>query len=311
MKVLVVGAGALGEVFGLWLARGGTAVSYLVRPGRDGWADEGRTVYRLRRLGKPVAEALRPEQVRTEATGDWDAVWLCVSSHALREPWVRELRDRVGSATIVTIGQDAHDKDVLRRVWPEEQIVQVVPSVLAYQAPLTDEVPAPGVAYWLPPGAGSVLNGPEERARAVVAALRAGGVRAKYAGRTGSGELIAAKTVPYVAALEVADWSLTDLRPGLGSAAAAAHEATTVIAALTGGTPPRAGTPPWLAGLVLRLLPLLVPFDLRRYLRAHFTKVAPQTRMMLDSWITEGESRDLPVARLKELRHALPIGASS
>jgi 2-dehydropantoate 2-reductase len=32
MNVLIVGAGALGQVFGLYLTRGGASVSYVVRP---------------------------------------------------------------------------------------------------------------------------------------------------------------------------------------------------------------------------------------------------------------------------------------
>ncbi|HEY5835549.1 hypothetical protein [Streptomyces sp.] len=190
-------------------------------------------------------------------------------------------------------------------MWPDEQIVQVVPSVLAYHAPLVDEVPTAGVAYWLPPGAAPVVSGTEDRVRPVIAALRAGGVRARKAGRAGTGELGAAQQMPYVAALEIASWSLPTLRVGLSLPASAAGEAVAVVAALSSRKPPRVA-PPWLVGAALRLLPRLAPFDLPRYLEAHFTKLAAQTREMLDGWISEGESCGLPVARLKELRQALP-----
>lgn len=305
MRVLVVGDGALGQVFGLRLGLGGAAVNYLVKPGRAGWGETGRTLYRLRRFGGPIAQRLRPEGVHAEIpAGPWDMVWLCVSSTALRGSWLSGLRDAVGDATVVTIGQDLHDRAVLEQVWPAERIVQVVPSVFAYSAPLTDEVPAPGIAYWVPPGSVLKVLGTPARAKEVVSALRAGGLRARRSTRAGTGERGAALIVPYTAALEVAGWSLPVLLSELGPAVAAGGEASAVVAARTGGG--RVRVPEWMVGSILRWLPVLPPFDLERYLAAHFTKVADQTGLMLDGWIAEGEARALPVARLRELRDRLP-----
>ncbi|MEU4840920.1 hypothetical protein [Nocardia testacea] len=304
MRVLVVGDGALGQVFGLRLGSSGAAVNYLVKPGRTGWGGAGRTLYRLRRLGGPVAERLHPEGVHAEIPdGPWDMIWLCVSSTALRGSWLSDLRDAVGDATVVTIGQDLHDRAVLERVWPAERIVQVVPSLFAYSAPLTGEVPAPGIAYWVPPGSALKVLGDAARAEAVVRALRAGGLRARRSVRAGAGEHIAALMVPGIAALEVAGWSLPALLSDMGPAVEAGGEASAVVAAGTGGR--RIRVPKWAARAVLRLLRVLLPFDLDRYLAAHFTKVADQTRLMLDGWITEGETRALPVTRLRELRKRL------
>ncbi|MFJ2116643.1 hypothetical protein ACIOEX_33000, partial [Streptomyces sp. NPDC087850] len=286
----------------------GASVTYLVRPGGEPWDENGLPLFRLRRPGTPVAERLRPAAVITDADlkdEGWDAVWLCVSSTALHEPWVRGLRDRIGGATVVTIGQDPRDLPALAALWPDGRIVQVVPSVLAYQAPLTDEVPSPGVAYWVPPGMPHTVIGEETRTRRVAAALRAGGARARRTGRAGSAELGAARMIPYIAALEGVGWSLPALRARLGPAASATREAVAVTAALQHREPPRLSVPAPAAGVVLRALPLVAPFDLPRYLEAHFTKVAAQTRQMLDTWITEGAARGLPVDRLRELRENL------
>ncbi|MGW3277954.1 hypothetical protein [Nocardia rhamnosiphila] len=304
MRILVVGDGALGQVFGLRLGLGGAAVSYQVKPGRAGWGGTGRTLYRLRRFGGPVAERLRPEGVHAETPdGPWDMVWLCVSSTALRGSWLPGLRDAVGDATVVTIGQDLHDREVLERVWPAERIVQVVPSLFAYSAPLTGEVPAPGIAYWVPPGSALKVLGEPARAEAVASALRAGGLRARRSTRAGTGEHVAALMVPYIAALEAVGWSLPALLSDIEPAVEAGGEASAVVAAQAGGR--RVRTPKWVARSVLRLLWVLPPFALGRYLAAHFTKVADQTRLMLDGWIAEGETRALPVTRLRELRNRL------
>ncbi|WP_253773896.1 ketopantoate reductase family protein [Goodfellowiella coeruleoviolacea] len=312
MRVLVVGGGALGQVFGLRLAQAGGQVSYLVKPGQSGWQREGRVVYRLRRTGPPVARRLVPERVFTspaETAGqDWDAVWLCVPSTVLTGPWVDELRDHVGAATVVLIGQDSQDLPTLRRVWPVEQIVQAVPTLLAYAAPLADEpLPEPGIAHWVPPGAAVAVSGARERVDPVVRALRRGGLRARNAGPVGTGDALAALMVPHLAALEIADWSVPALLANPRPGAAAAREATAVVAALHGRRPPAAVvTAPWLASLAFRLLPVLAPFDVPRYLRAHFTKVAAQNRLMLDGWIAAGRARGLPVDQLRRLRQALP-----
>ncbi|MGW5386389.1 ketopantoate reductase family protein [Nocardia sp. NPDC003963] len=310
MRILVVGDGALGQVFGLRLGLGGAAVHYLVKPGRAGWDGAGRTLYRLRKFRGPVAERLRPEGVHAETPdGPWDMVWLCVSSTALRGSWVSGLRDAVGDATVVTIGQDLHDRAVLEKVWPAGRIVQVVPSLFAYSAPLTDEVPAPGIAYWVPPGSALTELGDPARAGAVATALRAGGLPTRRSTRAGTGEHIAALMVPCIAALEAAGWSLPALLSDIGPAVEAGSEASAVVAAQTGGRRIRA--PKWVARSVLRLMRVLPPFDLDRYLEAHFTKVADQTRLMLDGWIAEGEIRALPVTRLRELRNRLSAGETA
>lgn len=307
MRVLVVGDGALGQVFGLRLGFGGAAVSYLVKPGRTGWADTGRTLYQLRRLGKPVTQELRPEGVHAEIPdGTWDMVWLCVSSTALRGPWLSDLRNSIGAATVVSIGQDLHDRAVLEEVWPAEQVVQVVPPMLAYSAPLAAEVPAPGIAYWMPPG--STLKVLGDRAEAVATALRAGGLRARPTTQAGAGEGVAALNMPYMAALEVAGWSLPALLSDVGPAAEASAEAAAIVAAQTGAR--LSPAPKWVMKMGLRLLAALAPFDLARYFEAHFSKVADQTRLMLDGWIAEGEARALPVTRLRELRSSLPDRAT-
>ncbi|MEU8106327.1 2-dehydropantoate 2-reductase N-terminal domain-containing protein [Nonomuraea muscovyensis] len=305
MKVLVVGAGALGQVFGMWLAAGGAQVSYLVRPGRQHWAaGGGAPVYRLRRRGGAVEQRLRPHQVVTEpaagqSAGQWDMVWLCVDSTALPGPWTAGLRAATGGATVVTIGQAPQDHAVLTRTWPAEQIVQVRPALLAYPAPLPGERREPGIAYWVPPGSALGVSGTEPRARQVIDALRAGGARARRTRRAGAGDITAARMIPTIAALENAGWSIAATR--YAGAARASREALAIAAAPHGRRAPLAA-PAWAVALALRVLPLLVPFDLPRYLEAHFTKVSAQTRLMLDGWIAEGAARGLPVTHLRALR---------
>jgi hypothetical protein len=46
-------------------------------------AEDSRTLFRLRRLGKPVAQRLRPDQVLTDLT---DAEWDCLALRRIMQP---------------------------------------------------------------------------------------------------------------------------------------------------------------------------------------------------------------------------------
>jgi 2-dehydropantoate 2-reductase len=284
----------------MWLATGGAQVSYLVKPGRERWAGDGAMLYRLRRWGKPAEQRLFPYEVVTEPpAGPWDMVWLCVDSTALSGPWTAAVSAAAGSATVVTISQASQDQAVLTSSWPPEQIVRVTPTVFAYQAPLAAEVSRPGIAYWSPPLSTLEVRGTESRTRQVIAALRAGGARARATRRAGGGDISAARMIPFIAALENAGWSVAAAQ--YTRAAAAGREAVTIAAVQHGRRAPLA-VPAWAAALAMRVLPPLVPFDLLRYLETHFTKVSAQTRLMLDGWIDEGAALGLPVTHLRALR---------
>jgi hypothetical protein len=56
----------------------------------------------------------------------------------------------------------------------------------------------------------------------------------------------------------------------------------------------------------LALARSLTPFDLEAYLSFHFTKVGPQTRLMLETYAKRAEKSSISNAALHELRSALP-----
>jgi 2-dehydropantoate 2-reductase len=306
MRVLVVGAGAIGQVIGHHLSVGGSQVSVLLRA--DGQAsDEPYRLHRLRRGRRPLTATWLPrESVRgLDALPDarWDAVLLCVPSDVLRHGWLPVLAERVGRATIVSTGQDPGDLAILRGVWTGTQVVQATPGLFAYHAPLSnrDQVRS-GIAYWLPPGPNVRFSGEAERVRPLITVLSRGPFSASEAA-VGSGELRAAMTQPYIAMLSTLDWSVRGLRQQVALPTLGAREAATVTAAMYAMAPPgRLGVSATLARVALRALPTLVPFDLHRYLRVHFSKLSEQTEQMIDGWIAEGRERSLPVAGLEALR---------
>ncbi|HTR56442.1 MAG TPA: 2-dehydropantoate 2-reductase N-terminal domain-containing protein [Kofleriaceae bacterium] len=306
MKALIVGAGAVGQVFGYHLARGGAEVTFFVRPKYVDECKRGFTLY-------PLADkdAVRFEGfgvVTTAAGGGWDQVYLTVSSPALRAgEWIAELARQTGDATIVKLQPGLDDREFLIARMARERIVDGTINFLSYHAPLPGEVrfAEPGMAYWLFPGKGPFSGDDPARVAAVVEALEAGGLPAKAVpDATTLSRFGAAILCTFVAALEAADWSFAAMRAqrtvDLGARAAA--EALRVVGGERGAPlAPRLVAHPLVFRTILRVAPHVMPVDLEAYLRAHFTKIADQTHETLGEYVARGKAAGMAVPALAEL----------
>ena len=316
MNVAVLGAGALGQPFGYHLSEGGADLTFVVKEKYREETEEGFTLHRHHMLG--ATEALEFDDfdvvVDYDRLGEqeWDQLWLCVSSPAIRGEWIEELLEAVGETTLVSIQPGIDDREYLEERYPAERIVSGRVSMIAYPTPLPGEdLPEGDIAYFLPPGERIWLGGEAERAGMVAEVLEAGGCPSgvredlrEY--MLFSGALL--ETV--VAGLEVAGWSLKGFRQHeiFEVALQAGREARDVVAARFDTTPPLSMK---LAGgsltmrLGLMLAPGVMPFDLEAYLERHFTKVSDQTREELEAFIESGRSEGLEVEALEQLRASL------
>jgi 2-dehydropantoate 2-reductase len=306
MRALVVGAGAVGQVFGYHLAKGGADVTFLVK---DKYIDEckrGFRMYPLNMGGRPVH--FDTFSLTTEAAGvAWDQVYLTVSSTALRAgPWLDQLARDTDDATIVMLQPSLDDHAyVAARVAPE-RIVHGGIGFLSYHAPLPGErrFSEPGMAYYLPPAA-SPFSG--ARAEAVVHALSAGGLRAKVVEDAARETAFPAAILSaFVAALEAADWSFARMRgDGLVTLGArAADEALRVVAHELGTHVPlamRLAARPLTFRTILRVGPHVVPTDLETYLRVHFTKVADQMHASMQLYLDRARAAGIATPALSAL----------
>jgi ketopantoate reductase len=313
-RVLVVGAGAVGQVYGHHLARGGAKVTFLVKPAHAAEVSAGLTLYPLNRSRRRRADPVRFDDFRIVADVDaaaserWDQVYLTVSSTALRAgDWFALLAAGLGPATLVLLQPGPDDRAFVEAQVPAEQIVQGVITVISYLAPLPGETrfPRPGVAYWFGPLAKSPLSGP--RAPVVVAALRAGGLPARRAGDLSrSSAFPTALFMPLLKVLEQAGWSFQRVREParLALAARAGDEAVRVMARRQGTRAPlllRLINHPLAVRLVLAVAPRIMPFDLEAYLKVHFTKVGDQTRDFLRTYLALGRGAGLPTDALSQV----------
>jgi hypothetical protein len=307
MRALIVGAGAVGQVFGYHLAKGGADVTFLVKPKYVDESKQGFTLYKLPKLD-PIAFSAG---VISEPTGTWDQVYLTVSSPALRGgTWLAELARATGDATIVCLQPGLDDHAFVVEQSSEARVVDGTINFLSYQAPMPNETrfAAPGMAYWFFPGKGPFSG---ERADSVIAALKAGGMPAKRVTDLATKNAFPSALLGmFVAALEASDWSFATMRKGNAKLGArAAREAMQVVAHERGmKTPlgPRLAARALAFRALTRIAPRVAPVDLETYMRVHFTKVSDQMHESLAKYVDRGRAASIDVGALEELQRRLP-----
>lgn len=321
-KVLIVGAGSVGQVYGHYLLRGGNEVSFLVKPQYVEACEAGFTLFRCRRRGLGQPEHYHAEAIYSDLSQlvdqQFDQVWLAVPSTGLYGEWLPHLKSVIGNATLVMLQPDLDDRDFVLQTFPADQVVYGAVNFLSYHTPLPD-LPAhhpdagkQGIAYLLLPLLGGEFSGPPERLPGVLEALTAGrfpvrvqqNVPRSYADRS-------AWMIPLVALLEIEQWSFQRVihSDSLSVAVTGAQQALGIVAAKFGR--PRNLTEKafnaWVVRMLLPLIRWLTPMDAESYLKYQFQKTAPQTRVMLAHFIAQGEKSGLPTHALKVLLNRLPV----
>ncbi len=315
MNILVIGAGAVGLVYGRHLVLGGANVCYFVR---EKYAEEirrGLVFYPLNR-SNPRRASVRQEITANQVLSSleevgkrkWDAVILTVASPALRGDFLPSLAAVVGDATLVSLQPGREDRHFVVAAFPEDRVVSGMITVVSYQAPLPGEtIPEPGMAYWFPPMGAAPFSGPEERTRAIVDVLKKGGLPCKV-GHDVAGSVMFPSVVlmTMLTALESAGWSFADLgrSENLKKVHAAASEAFAIMSSTSQRRAPlmmRLAVKPFLLRTILKVARWVMPLDLEEYMKFHFTKVRSQTRLHMQSFIDQGEKVHCPTTALVAL----------
>lgn len=315
MDILIVGAGAVGQVYGRHLAAAGHAITFFIKPAHRAALSGGLPLHRLgwlRHQGETWRGYELLDEVAVVAGRHWDQVWLCVPADALGAPLTREVVQAAGAATVVCL-QPGPESAARVRAWLPDpaQLVQGYINFISYQSPLPGRPGPAGIAYFLSALSPGLFSGAPARVAPVLEALRAGGIAARAVADIGhvlgGGE--AALNV-LVAALEVNAWRLGDFggSEALRLGRRAASEVLDVLAAAQGirTAPYRLLLTAGGSRLLLLLAPRLLPLALEPYLAYHFGKVGNQTRQILDSYLALAARQGLPVAALRELRSRLP-----
>lgn len=301
----MVGAGAVGQVFGYHLAEAGARVTFFVREKYASGLREGLTLYALgsgkdeRRRFESFDVVTTLEEVRARA---FDQAWLTVSSTGLRGPWLDELLEAVPGVLVVAPLPTQVDRDYLLERVDAERLVQCVVTFMAYASPLPGETRSePGMAYWFPPLVKSGFAGDDAAAaRAVAELLRTGGCPARHQrDLVAEASFAVALLMPQLAALEGVGFSFDAYRADRERVAMATRgcdEALRVVAHRLDRPVPfalRAINRRLVYRLVASWGPRFAPLDLEAYWRFHFTKVSDQTRLMLKSYAEDAREAGL------------------
>ena len=322
MKVIIVGCGAIGQVFGLHLQKAGVELGCYDRPAvteklKGALAQGGMLLYQVSRSHRrePLTHRLANYQVLTDVAECQqfkpDVIWFTVPSPVYHSEWFGEFLQKVPSERVVCFAPEGGRPELIPDNTNQDRMVFAGITFMAWQADLEENRGRPeGVYFWRPP-LGIPLTGTKTACRAVVQLLKQAGFRATM-GKPGSpaqGAVTAVMTA-FVAGLELSGWTLRGFRnsPWLQRAARASREG--VLSQLT-----RAGifTKTMLGilcsrvifSIVTRLLPLLFPFNLEKYLKFHYTKTREQSLTLLDVFAQDGKRRGLPVENIQLLLQAL------
>ena len=315
-RVLVVGAGAVGQGYALALQRGGADVTFFVKPHHDERLAKGMPIREVGMFSEgPLGDLAYLPRVwdwDDVARETWDAIWLAVDGTALHGDWVAELGKARGDATVVVFQTGTTGRDHLRQWLPEAAIVTAMIPFVAWWAPLSEDevVPdGPHMKVWHPPLMATPLSGPLDRVADIATRLRLGGLKVRVLANAGlQGAMGSSVLLPIIAGLEVAGWDLrafgrlATLRPVV----AAVHEARRIVGRLHNTQPGGSWLlQPILFSLATRLAPLLAPFDVQTYLRVHFTKVGAQTAASLADLEAAGDAHHIATPALTALRAQL------
>ncbi|MCC6807021.1 MAG: hypothetical protein IT381_06335 [Deltaproteobacteria bacterium] len=302
MHIVVMGAGAVGATYAHFLKRAGAKITFLVR---DKYAAEVKAGLRMYRGNKSVL--LQPDAVITRASEikDADQLWLAIPTTGIDDAGLREIAAASGRALVIDLMPDADRR--ARKIIGEARVVEGGIPFIAYQTPIagtTEEGRAPGIAYWIPPGAPTPLAG--SRAAEAAALLKKGGMSAKVVADVGEGRAFGGAVLMCIIwHIEAANWSLTRARRNFDGAAA---EALAIVKKDTGRAPPamlKLVQHPFVARMGLFVAPPFMPLPLEPYIRYHFTKVGAQSHQGLAHLIARADALGVDAPCLKRLAKQL------
>lgn len=313
-RILIIGAGAVGQVYGYQLAQAGNQVSFFVKEKYRAELEQGLTLYHLnqdKKRKRPIdfKDYKTVTDWQAAAETHWDQVYLCISSTALLHFDFAGLKQILAPDTVVVLLQPGpNDYQLTCQHIPPEQIVQGMITLISYAAPLPGEdVPKPGIAYWLPPMAATPFTGnPKIRTAIVHTFKRANMNAASNPNLRKMAPYLTAAFMAFLTALEACDWQFDQLKNNkvlINDMLKAQQQAFAALSRETNTKPPfwQHLIHSWLIKFLIMVGPKTVPLDLQTYFQVHFTKVKDQTKLFMDSYVHAAKQHGLEAGDLVAL----------
>lgn len=326
MKTFIIGAGAVGQVYGYCLDRAGANVTLHTKPKYRQNLEDGLAIYDLNR---PAHKRWKPIEfdaydistsLQTLRERQFDQAYLCVSSTALRGDWFDKFARLFESGTVVLLQPKLDNREYVLEHFAEERVVQGMISIISFPVFASNNeksdqkgliqcgIESPGMAFWRPPFAKSPFGGARERVETLVRALAKGGMPVKHQPQVWKkAPYSTALLIPFVEGLARTGWSFDHFLSSewYTTVRRAQKQALRVVAGKLGAQKSpvfqRMLTWPMVLSPVLRTLSLITPFDLETYLQCHFTKVKEQSEFILQGYVQRASKQGLRADAIEAL----------
>lgn len=311
--ILMIGAGAVGQVYAYHLAQAGYHVHFLLKVKYLQHAQQGFVLYNLRQ-DKQRQQAIVFKNVHCHSAWQsvtnvqFSQVWLCVSSSALAAMDLAPMKAAIGEALVVVLQPDPDDVSRVQQVFGTQQVVAGMINMISYHTPLaTEQTAREGIAFWIPPVIPMPVDGEEQGVSALLTVLKKANIRASWqkhfaiSNAHNTGFLMV-----FLAALELSDWQFKRLLANKTLVKTMIAAQQEVFAALQAEYGRKANlalrqTKPWMLPTILKLARHIAPLDMETYLQAHFMKVRSQTLLLLGAYMQRAHKHGITVPNLQSL----------
>ena len=325
MKVIIVGCGAIGQVFALFLQKAGVELGLYDRPEtveklKKALEMGGLPLFRFRKRDS-IPYRLENYQVLTDVVEcqrfSPDQIWFATPSPVYYSEWFREFLLHVPSQRVVCFAPEGGRPEFFpegdgRNMTGDRMVFGGI-TFMSWQGDLDGGGgQSSEVNFWLPPFIAIPLTGTKKACREVAVLLKNGGFRATVQKQDARPTLapVTAVMTAFMAGLELSGWTFGEFRksPWLKCAASASREG------FLSQNPDADGMTRALLGLlcsskgfvlVTLFLPLLFPFDLEKYCKFHYTKTRDQTLNLLNVFERDGKSQGFPMENTHTLLESL------
>ncbi len=313
-QVLIIGAGAVGLVYGKHLSDAGHKVTFYVREKYLKELSDGTVMYHMNK-DKSLKEPLHFKNFSLissfEEVGKqtWDQIYLCISSTALQSFDLEGFkRNLIGAPTIVMLQPSAQDYEYLIQTFSMEQIVEGMITLISYATPLATETVDPaGTAYWLPPLAPTPFSGEKKRTKEIVQTFKDGNLLATSDKNVQHKALFpTAFLMTFLTALEANQWKFKNLKSNSNILEQIPKVCNEIFTALESKykvkRPFGIGmiASPFVMKILLKLAPKVMPMDIETYFEYHFMKVNDQTKLYMKNYELAAEEVGSASNNLKE-----------
>jgi len=318
-KILIIGAGSVGLVFGYYLAKAGFSVTFFIKKKYQSDFEMGTYLYNLKK-DKHLKSPIHFKDFSTIISFDelnsknWSQIYFCISSTALHAFDFAAFNTNIkGEPSIIKLQPGIEDLELLQKIYPKERIIEGMISLISYPCPLpTENVIQAGTAFWFPPLSPIPFSGEKKRKDEIIRTFKATGISASSSkdvfmdGLFPSGFLAG-----LVSSLELADWKFSELKKSkelLLGFKELNNEIFEVLEQQYSSKRPliiQLINRRCIFQLLISIAPKLVPFDLEAYLKVHFSKVKDQSLFHLNNYKDAGEKGGVSVEKIKEVINLL------